>query len=94
MKELLQKFLDEGRVEIGGVVYDIELVSSLNTNGEIMQGLIQYNECLISINEDINIQKKLQTLAHEIVHAMLNEANLKQDEDFVERLGLQLYNLK
>lgn len=98
MKDLLQKFLDEGRVEIGGIEYKIYFSDYVEIDDDKnYKGKITYTLCEIELLKGMNIQTQMQVLAHEIVHAMLKQANLDEeheDEDFVDRLSKQLYNLK
>ena len=57
-------------------------------------GLIDYAKAEISINKDMPVELKEETLCHEIVHGMLfhiGRADLSEDETFVQSLGNAIY---
>ena len=79
-------------VKIGGIVYPIEIVNDFT--GETGDwGQTNFKKSKITIDSNLEKQRKNQILVHEIVHALFFEAGIKDDEDKVNRLGLVLHQM-
>lgn len=73
---------------IGSVDYNVKEVDGLHSDGQNLYGLVTYGLCLIQIDSASSDTRKRNILIHEIVHAILFEAGIEeQDEDLVNRLG-------
>lgn len=79
--------------KIGTIVYTIdmqtcqEILSAQNLWGEIL-----YKEQVIRLRNDVPQQRLFQVLCHELIHAMLEESGLSEQnkEAFVLVLGVAL----
>lgn len=83
--------MDLKTVKVGGITYTIKVVKNLEDEGEALWGLTKYEDAAIQIREELTEQKKRQTLAHEMVHAMLHEAGLDDmasNEKLVNPFGI------
>lgn len=84
------------RIKVGGINYTVEL-KDLSTrrdeeNGKEF-GWCVFDEDKIEINERLTQSRIEQVLIHELVHAIMYEAGLEQDEDVVNRIGLVLHQV-
>lgn len=79
-------------VNICGVPHDVAYAKNeLGLNAEF--GVINYQECKITINEDLPPKMMSQTLWHEILHGVLvglGYSEIAQDETFVQGLASAL----
>ena len=83
-------------IKVGGITYKVELkdLSTRNDGADGKQlGWCVYDEDKIEINERLTQPRIEQTLIHELVHAVMYEAGLEQDEDMVNRIGLVLHQV-
>ncbi|VTS14108.1 phage protein [Streptococcus pseudoporcinus] len=79
-------------VKIGGIVYQIEVKNDLA--GEAGNwGETNLKKTTIALDSNMSKQRTDQTLVHEIVHGIFEEAGFEQDEDKVNRLGIVLYQV-
>lgn len=80
------------KVKIGGIVYQIEVKNDLA--GETGNwGETNLKKTTIVLDSNMSKQRTDQTLVHEIVHGIFEEAGFEQDEDKVNRLGIVLYQV-
>lgn len=84
------------KVRVGGIDYKVEL-KDLSTRKDEEEGLqlgwCVFKEDLIEINENLTTARQHQTFIHELMHAVLFEAGIEQDEDIVNRVGLIMYQV-
>lgn len=80
------------KVKIGGIDYSIEIKNDLV--GETGNwGETNLKKTTIALDSNMSKQRTDQTLVHEIVHGIFEEAGFEQDEDKVNRLGIVLYQV-
>lgn len=78
------------KYEIAGVTYNVEEVNGL-TDAEHF-GYINFADSVIRIDANLSEDRKRQTLAHELAHALLYEAGFEDhDEELASRLGRVLH---
>ena len=86
------------KVKIGGMTYEVVL-KDLKTRNDDYQGMqLGWHilpDNLIEINSEVCKERREQTLVHEIMHGVMNEAglNLEDEEDIVNRISLVLYQV-
>lgn len=69
-------------ISIGPIDYHCEEVLRLvDHNAKKLDGWIQFNECLIQIDLDLDPQRKFVVLWHEILHAILSQAEIELEND-------------
>lgn len=84
------------KVKVGGVTYKITNEKNPLMDGELCYGLCDRKELAITMNSDLNEQRYNQTLVHEIMHAVVDEAGLdlgEDEEDIVNRISLVWYQV-
>ncbi|OHY30923.1 hypothetical protein BI362_00870 [Streptococcus parauberis] len=80
------------KVKIGGIVYSVEIKEDLvGHTGN--WGETNLKKTTIALDSNMSKQRTDQTLVHEIVHGIFEEAGFEQDEDKVNRLGIVLYQV-
>lgn len=80
------------KVKIGGIVYQIKIKNDLV--GETGNwGETNLKKTTIALDSNMSKQRTDQTLVHEIVHGIFEEAGFEQNEDKVNRLGIVLYQV-
>ena len=80
------------KVKIGGIVYPIEIVNDFT--GETGDwGQTNFKKSKITIDSNLDKQRLNQTLVHEIVHCIFEEAGLEQEEDTINRLGIVFHQV-
>lgn len=80
------------KVKIGGIVYSVEIKEDLvGHTGN--WGETNLKKTTIVLDSNMSKQRTDQTLVHEIVHGIFEEAGFEQDEDKVNRLGIVLYQV-
>jgi hypothetical protein len=78
-------------VLIGGIPYPVREVKDLTSDeGKSLFGFISYTYTEIRVEEDLSDTAKWATLWHEIVHGILDNAGLKNNETLVTALGAGL----
>ena len=80
-------------IQIGPVMYTIVEVKGLrDEDGKQMWGQVLHSECRIEIQAELSLQQQYHTLWHEIVHTLMNQADLdkKDDEQLVNVLAYGL----
>lgn len=83
-------------VKVGGINYQVELVDLTTQRDEelgMQLGYCHYHKDLIEVNSKISKQRQEQTLVHEMMHAIYEEAGVQQDEDNVDVLAKVLYQV-
>lgn len=84
------------KVTICGIPYEVESVPVIDEASEgIVQGEIHYSKAEIIIKHGLPSQLKEEVIIHEMVHGILHhigEAELRDNEDFVQRLTNGIYN--
>lgn len=85
-----------GTVRIAGVNYPIGYVPSLNDGVKLLYGQVDFEQSRINLNPDVaGYQHQCITLWHEILHALINNARIKMDdekeEELVEALSRGIY---
>ena len=65
-------------VRIGGIDYIISGNLGINDGEHVLYGRISFDKSVIELNPDVQeYQKKCVTLWHEIIHGIIEHANLK-----------------
>lgn len=83
-------------INIGGIIYDIRLVSGKSSN-DLQEknyiGRIDYDNCIITIDKNINQQIMVLTLLHEILHVVNHNYKTKLSEDDIDKISSGLYQI-
>lgn len=80
-------------IRINGVDYPVDLVAHLNDGVHKLHGIVNYNTCVISLDPDSqDHQKKCITLWHEILHALIYNAQIDMPEEEEEKIVIALSN--
>ncbi|KOY81294.1 DUF955 domain-containing protein [Lysinibacillus macroides] len=80
-------------VKVGGVNYTVEEVPHLIADQELW-GQILMRDAKIQIDSSLGVDRKRQTLIHELTHAIFLEAGYKdQDEDMINRVSIVLHQV-
>lgn len=82
------------RVKIGPIVFDV--VEEVNLIGENrrLDGRITYAEAKIRLDRDLNKQSMIQTLLHEMVHAVAQQLGRPiEDEDLIDAIAYSVYQV-
>lgn len=78
------------KYEIAGVTYNVEEVNGLADTEHF--GYINFADSVIRIDANLSEDRKRQTLAHELAHALLYEAGFEDhDEELASRIGRVLH---
>jgi len=80
-------------IRIGPVTYTIIEVTGLrDEDGKQMWGQVLHGPCRIEIEANLGYQQQYHTLWHEIIHTLMNQAELdkKDDEQLVNVLAYGL----
>lgn len=76
------------KVKVGGTIFRIERTHDLrDVNGEKVDGRISYSKSLITLDNELSPQAEMETLWHELFHAILIHAGLKASETMVDALA-------
>jgi hypothetical protein len=80
------------KIKIGGLTFDVKQVAEIPGREEKeFSAIINFDDCEIFINKNINEQYKEVLLLHEIIHGVCAYSGLKEEEEFVERLAYGLH---
>ena len=81
------------RLKINSSIYEIRYVDEVKIDGvnDLLQGALNRWDKVIEIKRDLGEQARKQTIAHEAVHGILDEASIALSERTVERLANMLY---
>ncbi len=63
-------------VFINGLYYDINFVDRIEYANSLCNGLVKYEETVILIKDGLSLQRKQETIFHEIMHALLYDSSL------------------
>lgn len=79
-------------INIGGINYQIKYVEELHDDKNMLEGLISFGDCTISLNKSSNEQVQKMTFIHEVLHGIINHMNIKlksddEEEELVEALS-------
>lgn len=83
-------------VRIAGVDYAVCSARTLNDGDRLLYGQVDFEQSTIKLNPDVaGHQHQCITLWHEILHALINNAHIKMDndkeEEIVEALSRGVY---
>lgn len=86
------------KLNVGGVNYSVTLEENLidPSNKQHAWGYTDYAKGVIYIDKSLNEQHIMQTLVHELLHAMLWETGATEsynDENIINPLGNMLYSV-
>ena len=87
-EEVNKEFLK--KLRIGSVDYTIKEKSCVLLNNEAKYGTCDFSEQIIEIEKRASNQRKIQTLLHELLHAISYEYSLDLSEHQVELLSIGL----
>lgn len=75
-------------IRIGGVEYNINLVDHLANGATLAYGHISWDNSVIELSNDIGTshQKRCMTLWHEIIHGIVEHANMDIDNSDEEAI--------
>lgn len=76
-------------IRIGSADYEISINDRLASRDGVW-GLVDYGSSTIEIEEGISLSKTRETLAHEMAHAIIHEAgirDLEEEEEYVTAIG-------
>lgn len=82
-----------GKVRIGGIDYEVRIVSDLRDGDKSLNGWIRYDPCLILIDADLNEQMMWVTLIHEVLHGVGDQCGRPIEEDTIESIAYGLYGV-
>lgn len=79
-------------INIGGINYQVKYVEELHDDRNMLEGLISFVDCTISLNKSSNEQVQKMTFIHEVLHGIINHMNIKlksddEEEELVEALS-------
>lgn len=84
-------------LKIGGMEYLVAECRELKVKGKTANGQVEYRSSLISINTDeSSYEHRCVTLLHEALHAIANQADIKQgkrEEHLITVLAYGIYQL-
>lgn len=72
------------RVKISGINFDVKPFDK--AMDKTLMGLVQYDHNVIFIREDLPVDRKYETLLHEVFHVIYKDAALGLDPDEEERV--------
>ena len=84
------------KVKVGGIIYEIEKKESVEVNQDKNHyGVCNFKDATIEISTTVNEQRQKQTLIHEIMHAVFDEAGieLENEETIVNQISLVWYQV-
>jgi len=77
-------------VVVGGIRYSVRRIKNLSAGEQKLDGHINYGRAIIEIEDDIDDQVAIETLWHEIIHAILVQAGqskISKNEMAIEALA-------
>lgn len=83
------------KVMVAGIEYNVEEKDLVVIDGKSSySGACYFKEAKIEVLADMPLDRKQETLVHEILHAVLNEAGYDEhDEEMVTRASKVLYQV-
>lgn len=76
-------------IRIGSADYEVSINKRLASRDGVW-GLVNYGSSTIEIEEGISLSKARETLAHEMIHAIIHEAGIRElekEEEYVTAIG-------
>lgn len=76
-------------IRIGSADYEVSMNKRLSSRDGVW-GLVDYGSSTIEIEDGISLSKIRETLAHEMLHAIIHEAGirgLEEEEEYVTAIG-------
>lgn len=82
-------------IRIAGAEYEVETVKDLNDGQRVLAGQIDYTACKIRLGETLEGDARHLTLWHEIVHGIVNNAQLEleDEERVVEAMARGIFQI-
>jgi hypothetical protein len=81
-------------LKVGAIRYKVEYVHDLKRNEQKLDGHIQHSQTKISLDAGLNHQAMVQTLLHEIVHAIATQIGRQEiREGVVDALAFGVYQV-
>ncbi len=86
-------------IRIGGVEYEIRYVPNIRHDNVIAYGRISWDDAVIELSETdgTSHQKRCQTLWHEIIHGIVEHANMdvenSNEESIVDTIAKGVYQV-
>ena len=79
------------KIKIGGIIFKIKCVKKLiGANNVKYDGWVKHSKSHIKIEKNLEIQCYLQTLFHEIFHAIFTHLGREDDEKTVDSLAYSM----
>jgi len=75
-------------IDLGGITYNIEFFTPSDLDFNL--GMYSQKDCKILIADSLNDDQKIKTLIHEALHAIIAEYGVDVQEDFEEKIVVQL----
>jgi hypothetical protein len=84
------------KVKIGGIIYNVKLISG-KVNNELHErnyiGRIDHERCIITVDSDIDNQRMVNSLLHELVHGIEYQYQIEISEKDIDRFANGLYQV-
>ena len=86
-------------IRIGGVEYEVKYVDHLARGSTLAYGCISYDDAAIALSgtEGVSHQKRCLTLWHEIIHGIIEHANMdmanSDEEAIVDTIAKGVYQV-
>ena len=82
-------------IKVGALHFEVELVRDFNEDGRPLDGQIDHGMAKITIKGNLNKQLQVQTLLHEIVHAIESQTGRRQElkEPMIDALAFGFYQV-
>ena len=84
------------KVKIGGIIYSIKLISGKVENDLHERnyiGRIDHEQCTITVDKDINEQRMVNSLLHEIAHGIEYLYQIEISEKDIDRFANGFYQV-
>ena len=82
-------------IKIGAVCYSLEYIENLQDDGRPLDGQIDHGLAKISIKSNMDDQIRVQTLLHEIIHAIETQTGRRRElkEPMIDALAFGIYQV-
>lgn len=81
-------------IQIGPMTFTIKEIRNLNDTAHDLNGSVDLSECVIKVREGIDPQVKFETIWHEAIHVILEQAGIpNHKEKIVTALAYGIINL-
>lgn len=81
------------KIKIGGLVYSVELVDTVDLTDHNTAGIVSYSLQKILIDNHMGLDFTNKVFLHELLHVMFKHCGLDQDESVIDRLAYCLYEV-